>query len=146
MSNGNVEEKKKSSVPMIIIIVVIIIISCPVCGIITAIAIPNFIKYSKKKQEIIVRQNADVVRELVEEYSDNHSQGLYPLSAEELEVSDLENPMNEYEKAVVNGNELPDEENISLEGCVYYYINPDRTDYIITGYGYRGYRIFTYYK
>ena len=144
MPNGNIEEKKKSSAPIIIAIVVIIIISIPVCGIISAIAIPSFIKYSKKKQEIIVRQNAEVVRELVEEYSDNHSQGLYPLSAEELEVSDLENPMNEYEKAVVNGNEPPVKENISLEGCVYYYIYPDRHDYIIAGYGYRGYKIFTY--
>lgn len=137
------EHEKKSSFPVAVIIIIAIIIMIPICGIVSAIAIPSFIKYQKKSKEKLVITNAEILRDSVETYRDRSDQDVYPSNVDDPEFIVLENPINEYEQAIIAGDQPPPSLDKSMEGCVYYYLYPDKKDYTIVGYGLGGEQIIT---
>ena len=137
------EQEKKSSIPVAVIIIIAIIIMIPICGIIAAIAIPSFIRYRNKSIEKLVITNAEILRDSVEVYRAKSDQDVYPSNVDDPEFILLENPINEYEQAIIVGDQQPPSIDKSLEGCIYYYLSPDKKNYIIVGYGLGGEPIIT---
>ena len=108
-----------------------------IIGLLVAITIPNYVKFTKRAKEAVVQENMHTVHLALEAFSVDRL-GVYPLAADEADLLLLmpqgqypENPFTKLPTAVVWEADPVDQGGIGI-------INLPRGGYIIRGYGASG--------